>query len=225
MQRIALFLLILFALSGCKKAQQNYPSKKILILGNSVTYSAPNAALGWSGNWGMAATSADKDYVHLFTAELKRINNGTVVKIKNIARFEADFDTYNLDDNLKDEAAFAPDLLIIRIGENVLRTGEEELFNKKYQELINYFKAKNPSLKILAAGSVWPWRDFASNVMKKYSEFITLDYLYHDTSNYAFGLYADAGVATHPSDKGMLNISNFLTARSIDILYPTYFEK
>ena len=37
---------------------------KLLTYGNSIQKHAPNASLGWEGNWGMAATSGDKDYVH-----------------------------------------------------------------------------------------------------------------------------------------------------------------
>ncbi|MDO7885314.1 hypothetical protein [Hymenobacter cheonanensis] len=38
---------------------------KIIVLGNSITRHPPLAEIHWPHNWGMAATSQDKDFVHL----------------------------------------------------------------------------------------------------------------------------------------------------------------
>ena len=37
----------------------------VLCVGNSILAHGPSESIGWSGNWGMAASSADKDYYHL----------------------------------------------------------------------------------------------------------------------------------------------------------------
>jgi hypothetical protein len=211
--------LLLIVFSGCKKTKI-YPPVKVLILGNSVTHSPPDASMGWTGNWGMAASAPEKDYVHRFTAKLTALNSATTVQVKNIAEFESKFDTYNIAQNLQKYRDYNPDLLIVRIGENVLRTGEEVLFDKKYQELINYFTSKNPSLKVLAVGSVWPLRDFANVVMKRHSAFISMDFLQYDPLSYAFGMFPDYGVQTHPSDYGMKLISDFLYETTGPMLYP-----
>ena len=44
------------------------PAKKgprVLFVGNSITLHGPSPKIGWTNNWGMAATARDKDYVHL----------------------------------------------------------------------------------------------------------------------------------------------------------------
>ena len=48
----------------------NYRMGRYLFLGNSITLHGPAENIGWKGNWGMAASSADKDYVHLLLARI-----------------------------------------------------------------------------------------------------------------------------------------------------------
>ena len=51
------FALLCFVPMASAQAQP----QKILFVGNSITSHGPKADIDWRGNWGMAATSLDKD--------------------------------------------------------------------------------------------------------------------------------------------------------------------
>jgi lysophospholipase L1-like esterase len=215
---ILLLSVILLTGVACKKTG-GLPTEKpvqkvqftnIVILGNSILWSPANPSAGWNGSWGMAASAAEKDYVHLLTRQFKNVNPAAVVNIQNIAQFEREYSTYNLDDNLKALKDSKPDLLILRIGENVAADFNSAEFEKRYLALINYFKANNTQLKVFAAGSVWSGKDAVDAIMKKHSPFIPLSSLAKDDSNYAYGMFPDSGVSAHPGDKGMQTIANLM---------------
>lgn len=52
-------------------------TKRVLFFGNSITRHGPKESIGWSGDWGMAASCREKDYVHLVISELDK-KYGTV---------------------------------------------------------------------------------------------------------------------------------------------------
>nr|WP_294790617.1 SGNH/GDSL hydrolase family protein [uncultured Mucilaginibacter sp.] len=207
MRNLLLFFVIVLVIAGCKKSKPN-PSYRVVVFGNSITYAPQTPSIGWNGNWGMAASALDSDYVHILTKRLKASDPANELVWKNIAVFENEFDTYDVDANLKTYRDFKPDLLIMRIGENVTRTGDAALYEKKYKELLDYFKAGNPNIKILAVGSAWPDREMSDVVLKKYSSYVSLAEMHPDPTYFAGGLFANPGVASHPSNKGMRFISD-----------------
>lgn len=204
--------LIVTLFISCKKADIASNARpvfsKVLILGNSITYAPTDPNLGWNCACGMAASKPDSDYVHLLTRNFKAINEKNTVTAKNIAAFERGYLTYDFDAELKALRDAKPDLVIIRIGENVQQDNfDAAAFEKRYTDLIAYLKTDNDKLTILAVGSFWG-NDAVDGIMKKHSDFITLKPLGLDMSNYAWGLFPDHGVQSHPGDKGMRNIGN-----------------
>ncbi|MEN0056041.1 MAG: SGNH/GDSL hydrolase family protein [Mucilaginibacter sp.] len=210
---IALGFFTVLVTDSCNKAQNVTAAttqsglSNILILGNSITQASANPSIGWNNNWGMAATVADSDYVHRLTVQFDKKNSKCKVTAFNIASFETDFANYDFDANLKAYRDSKPDLLIIRIGENVQDGFNATLFETRYAALIAYFKSVNPTMQVYAFGSFWPGKDVVDDIMKKYSPFLSLSYLGNDRSDYSFGLWADNGIQSHPSNKGMRLIS------------------
>ena len=85
----------------------------MLFLGNSITLHPP--AEGMSGSWGMAASSAEKDYVHLvLDAVGKRNGNKPEAKVLNLADFERGFEQYDIAAKLKAEIEFQADTMNLR---------------------------------------------------------------------------------------------------------------
>ena len=223
-----LFVAILpFLLSGCKK--QNQVQKKepevvtveanlatpallkfnnVVILGNSITYAGPNIPLGWYGDWGMAASAEEKDYVHILKKCFQLRNPDVVVSVKNVQEFELDFTGYNFDTQLKSLRDSHPDLVILRIGENLKAGIDLNVFEARYKDLINYFKADNP--KVIVVGVSTVFKGMADDIMIKYPPYVSLKTITEDQSNMALGLFENYAVATHPGDTGMRNIASLI---------------
>lgn len=225
MTRVLLLIAIISVFMACKKDDNSTPTIKplpfthILILGNSITFSAANPSIGWNGSWGMAASAPEKDYVHLLAGDFKQSNSKAVVQAFNISAFEMNCETYDFDKELKSYRDSQPDLLIIRIGENVDSKFDSITFAKRYRALLAYMKVDNPNLKILAAGSFWPERDYINIILSRYTPYVSLSFLGNNISNYAFAMQnvSDA-VKGHPGDKGMQGIAETIWAK-VEELY------
>jgi hypothetical protein len=164
----------------------------------------------------MAATSADKDYVHLVTRALAA-KQGTMpeIMVKNVADFERNHVGYDIAGKFADTAAFKADLVILCIGENVaaLKTAEAQA---KYQEqvtaLLKSLKS-NPQAQIIVRSSFWA-NTAKDTAMRQACEavggtFVDISALSKDEKNYARSErpYKHAGVANHPGDRGMAAIA------------------
>ena len=95
--------------------------KNILILGNSITKHSPRPQVGWYGNWGMAASVQSKDFSHIIGTALK-----AQIAPVNISDFEMSHAVFDLK-NLDKYFVQTPDLIIIKIGENVLQTTDGDI--------------------------------------------------------------------------------------------------
>ncbi|QDT43395.1 hypothetical protein Pan241w_34950 [Gimesia alba] len=191
--------------------------QKILFLGNSITLHGPSPKIGWKGNWGMAASAPEKDFVHIVTRSLaKSSEKKPKTLVKNIAAFERQYVTYDLKQNLKEAFAFQPDLVVVAIGENVPKLETEETkmqFKASVDQLLKELRTDNQPT-IIVRSCFWPntAKDAALRQACQQAGgiFVDISSLGKDESNYARSErdFQHAGVAAHPGDKGMQAIAD-----------------
>ncbi len=186
--------------------------RRILFLGNSITLHGPKADIGWAGNWGMAASSEDKDYVHLVTAALARhTGSQPEIRVRNIADFERNYAAYDVDLHLRDCFAFDPDLVVLAIGENVpvLESGDARAqFKAGVAGILRAALARRHPLVVVRSCF---WADAAKDEALRQAcqeadaLFVEAGPLGREAANAARAerSFTHEGVAAHPGDRGM----------------------
>lgn len=192
---------------------------RVLFLGNSITLHGPALQIGWSGNWGMAASAQDKDYVHLL---LGRIAESTGKKpeamIENIAEFERNSATFDVGSALKKQLDFRAELIVVAIGENVAALPSAEAkntFRNSLSSLLAAFRRRGEPA-IFVRSCFWPDKskdDILRDACREANgTFVDISGLARDESHYARSerKFAHDGVAAHPGGKGMKAIADAL---------------
>jgi lysophospholipase L1-like esterase len=199
------------------KLRAEIRTDRILFLGNSITRHGPAPKIGWNDDWGMAASALEKDYVHLVAGGISELaGKKPEIRTANIADFERNLATYDVDAKLKAEFEFKPTLVIVAIGENVaaLRTEEAKAqFGASFKKLLG--AVKNTGQPALIVRSCF-WPDKTKDEILQQAcaaaggTFVDIRALGRDESNYARSerKIEHAGVAAHPGDKGMKAIAD-----------------
>lgn len=218
--RIALACLALAAGSGLPAgAAGDSPGHRIVFLGNSITHHAPSTKVDWSGDWGMAASAADKDYVHVFADLMtERLGRRPEIFVKNVVSFERNLATCDIAALLEKALEFQPDLVVLAIGENVPRPktdADRALLAEKTTQLLSLLRGRsNPT--ILVRSCFWA-NDAKDAALREACRnaggiFVDISALCKDEANYARSEreYSHSGVARHPGDRGMRAIAEAL---------------
>ena len=216
---ISFFILVSFLLScrsGNLETTVNYVDsskishiKSVLILGNSIVKQGPEPNIGWYGNWGMAASIMDSDFVHILMKGISAKDSSVVIRYRNIADFEFDFVRFSFAelDSLRN-----PDMLILKISENVDdQMAVDSNFSKYYDQLVRYIDSNQNSLNVIVDG-FWD-KPHVNGIIRQYAiqnklPFISITDLSADPDNEAGKAYPDSGVGMHPSDQGMRKIAD-----------------
>lgn len=198
---------------------------RVLFLGNSITLHGPLPSVGWTNDWGMAASSAEKDFVHIVTRGIEdHFGKKTSVMVRNLADFERNYRNWSMT-NLAEAVAFDPQVLVIALGENVsdLKTdNDREDYRQAFRRLCGCFLDGKRTKPITAVrGVFWPnaAKDAAmASAAGDYAlPFVKADVFAEPGMSAKDAGWAHAGVAAHPGDKGMAEIAR----RILETLFPT----
>lgn len=196
---------------------------KWLALGNSITRH-PITSFWW-GDWGMAATTREKDWVHRLNVKIQGTNPvAPSFNAYNIANWEVAHNTF---DKTAYDSYFAgdEDLVVIRLGENAL---DDANYQADFELLIDYVKSKAPLARIVVTGNFWTSssRELKQKTASDNKGCIWVQLNQLDSATYkstlgtsvygddlAWHLISDggataAGVANHPGDVGMEAIAD-----------------
>ena len=187
-------------------------SYRIAFVGNSITQHGPRPDSGWHGNWGMAATAQEFDYVHQFLEAFHEYGAETEYLLGDARGFEADYLGYDVSEmsQLRD---FNADVIIIRLGENAQDVADDDSFSQHLIELVEFIDGESPSAVVItdtfiphpkASAQIEVAADAGGYTFCRISDLI------NSPANTAVGQYADPGIERHPSDQGMYEISKRL---------------
>ena len=175
---------------------------KILVLGNSITRHGPNAEIGWYGDWGMAASAPEKDYVHRLYKKLEHECKSVYMRIRQAAYWERHFREKDVFSYFTEDRDFSADFIIYRLGENVPKDAKSE-FGEYLPKFIEYLCPTHG--RVLFTNCFWenPIVDEAIVLLAKERGEDCINLCYTDESMMALGVFEHKGVSMHPSDFGM----------------------
>lgn len=181
---------------------------KVLYVGNSITKHAPSPKLNWANDCGMAASSVEKDYVHLVQSKIKKIHPNAAFSILQVANYEREFYDRKPEDYYMAAKEFKPDLIIMFFGANVdkeyyANENPPKSFEKAYEDLRNFLVDGRDVFVMHSQGFfIHPSLDAEKeNVANKYQDvFVNLEEMRK--------LPETHGRFNHPSDYGMQVIAD-----------------
>lgn len=142
---------------------QNKKGPRVLFVGNSITLHGPKESIGWSGNWGMAASARDKDYVHQLQAKIVAAQpEAQCCLLQVAASFERSFfkPEWNCEEHFQWAQKFRPDIIVLFFGANVPQEYDASTmdpppartFGEALESMVRYINADNHALVVFSQG-------------------------------------------------------------------------
>lgn len=200
-------------------------ASRILFFGNSITYHPTKTSIGWNGDWGMAASDADHDYVHLVAGDIATVAGATpsIMATYNLD-WEQNYIAYDYGKStFQSQLAFSPSIVVVAIGENVdvaalNTTASQASFTTAFGNLLTQFK-NNGNPTIFVRSEFWA-NSTKDDLLKQATAaagaiFVDQSTLGDNSLNYAYSdptnpWYGNATINTHPGDAGMKAIADSL---------------
>lgn len=187
-------------------------TKTVLILGNSITYHPPHG--DWQGDWGMAASVASHDYVHLLGQRLADNLCATVeVTAAAVWLYEWYYPTFDV--SLLDPFRH-PDLLIVRLGDNVPEDDRIDSFYENVRGMIAYVGAA----ETLTTSTYYPRPTVSRSLNALPFPHVDIAHLWDMPETHAGAANATIPqmIGDHPGDLGMAMIADALFVPSFGAL-------
>jgi len=193
-------------------------SFKVLVYGNSIALHGPYPEIGWTNDWGMAASARERDFAHLVVAGLEsRRGERADYRIRNLALLERNFTT-NLSDfaEIASDVAWTPDYVVVAIGENVpTLTADTTADYTEFLRSLARPLAESAGHPAVVMRSPF-WRNAAKAACTEQAArdvgatYVDAAPLGDDDANKAIGLFAHAGIQNHPGDLGMRRLADLI---------------
>jgi hypothetical protein len=190
-------------------------AESILFVGNSITYHPSSRSIGWDGDWGMAATSRQSDYVNLTVAKVNESSRSIVIFHSiNVSAFERDPSSDNLMEVSKRIEVSGADRVVIFLGDNVKPDAIAwAQFLVGYESIV--VQTRKSGRRVVCVSLWWPSvarnRELERICKRSGGVFAMLPAGVQSPDARASG-HANKGVASHPGDVGMRLIANAVSA-------------
>ncbi len=185
--------------------------KRVMFMGNSMTLHGIKPDIGWHGEWGMAASSADKDYVHCLMRAIEGATSDPAFCICQVAAWECNYKAgREFFPRYENAMKFRPDILVMRYIENCPKADfDPEVFKAESKLLISKL-CKEGTQVVLTTGF---WRHPGDEAIRQLARemnvpLVELGNLGEKDEMKAIGLFEHKGVANHPGDLGMQAMSD-----------------
>ena len=185
---------------------------RVLFIGNSITLHGPRPQIGWTNNWGMAASARDLDYVHRLQKKIAEVQPEAQCCLLQVAgSFERSFfkPEWTCESHFKWARAFKPDVIVMFFGANVPKGYDAgkltpaRSFGEALDAFRTYLDPDGKALVLMSQGFyIRPKLEEEKAVVAKKHGDVVVDMKDIQNSKEAHGKY------NHPGDLGMEMIAN-----------------
>ena len=185
---------------------------RVMFVGNSITLHGVKPEIGWHHARGMAASSEERDYVHILQREILKIAPNAAFCVCQVAAWEQQYKTGSeLLSRYESARDFGANVILLRFVENVPKAEYDgEVFLRELDRLAQYLNGTGKASLVITTGF---WRhpgdeDIVAYAKEKGIPCVSLGDLGEDDAMKAIGLFEHRGVANHPGDRGMQAIAD-----------------
>jgi hypothetical protein len=179
---------------------------EFVFLGNSLTHHAPNPDLGWTGNYGMAASAIEHDYVHKFLSIVDTRN----AYVANMYPIEKDISQLTVVVDRVRPAIQNSSTIVIQLGDNTNANKNEEL-NALQASIEDLARLRKPNQLLFCISTYWR-SEVKDRIIKDSCEanggnYVFIGDIFDYQSAEELPYFNHPGVNKHPKDTQMTLIA------------------